>query len=293
MRNLDLPRLSALVGGIIVLFSTSGCSLIGLGVGATIDDSKPDFRAASISECATLKKGTKVQIVLIDGGRFQAEFGGLVKYPQGEYSRTYDLFRSLHIKQIPIPSLGDRVEIVHLDGTKTDCLFRGFDILNRLGDRDRKENLQSTDLQIVVSSPGGDLEKGLAIDSTLAIRLDSSSFVGQIALLRLFNEKKLPLRSTLALRAPRPPRSVEGIHSPDSSFSLVLEKYPIHYESGEDTGFRLFDPRDIDSLIVPNKKKAKWIGLGVGLALDAWVVTALILASSNFRIDLSEWQTNP
>lgn len=112
------------------LLSCPGCSLIGLGIGAIVDAKTPDAYVLNTSGLDSIKQGSFVQVLKVDGDTVVGKFEYLEPSYDAEYAKRYSQF----IKSVPeanlYPALGDSVSIVKNGLSGRDVLtgkLLGFD----------------------------------------------------------------------------------------------------------------------------------------------------------------------
>jgi hypothetical protein len=217
----------ALILGVAML--SSGCSVVGLGVGAAIDDarSKEEF---SNSELSKVKAGSNAIVILNDGTMVAGKFGGVEDKPEEEYLGEYDKFREENGPQVYLPGIGDTLRIISVDGYQGPHRFEGFDYA--------RKNILAEEL--------GSLEK-----------------------------REYPLRYLSEINN----RYGESATGEELRFLLSHAEFPLKNRIRilGDAETRYIDAGDINSIEqhMSGKRHAKWIGLGIGLAID---ITAIIVA---------------
>ncbi len=138
MKKLTVLAISAITGA-AVLFSVSGCSLIGLGIGAAVDRASPDnFEEITGWEIETINPGDNILIQKINGDLFTGKFVGLDQISLDKYSAKYSKCRDLHSGKFNLPLLGDTIIAVDTSGKNWEIEFIGFDAGSLLF---RKKNL--------------------------------------------------------------------------------------------------------------------------------------------------------
>ncbi len=110
-------------------FEFSGCSLIGLGIGAIKDGHEPDNTTATNSQLWFVQPGQNVSMVLRDGTVLKGSYGGIQPVPKDDYGRKYEETCAQNYGSIALPRLGEKVIFAGNDPTdQYECEFAGFDL---------------------------------------------------------------------------------------------------------------------------------------------------------------------
>lgn len=111
----------------VVMCQLSGCSLIGLGIGAKSDASKPDQVTISGEKLKAIKLGTPINVILKSGNKLSGKYSGLARVSQEEYAKSYAKCREQNREEIMLPALNESVTIVTVTRKQYECEFLGFD----------------------------------------------------------------------------------------------------------------------------------------------------------------------
>ena len=88
-----LRRILVITGALFVLafllFRLSGCSLIGLGIGALSDANTPDYTTIPGWEEGNIEPGTEIDILLNNGEQVSGTYIGLEHVLEEEYAEQY------------------------------------------------------------------------------------------------------------------------------------------------------------------------------------------------------------
>jgi hypothetical protein len=117
----------AVVAVVAVTVQLSGCSLIGLGIGAISDASKPDEVSIPGWKLETVKPGSEVTLILRDGERISGMYVGTAAVPTADYAARYAECRSRLQKGDLLPALNDSITIFLTNGERLKRRFAGFD----------------------------------------------------------------------------------------------------------------------------------------------------------------------
>jgi len=121
MRTIILLLTAALLG-----MQFSGCTAIGIGVGAAVDhhNAKPQY--ATWETAHTIPCGRAVQVTLTSGDTLYGRFTGLRTLPPDSYRCAYVSARKLLASDSVLPQPGDTVMVVHESGWRHRSLFHGL-----------------------------------------------------------------------------------------------------------------------------------------------------------------------
>ena len=104
--------------GFLAAISTScllnSCSLIGLGIGASIDKKKPKTSKIYKSQIDTLNIGSKLEIILMNGNKKYGKYGGMVQVYDQHFQMRYDSIKNSLKSQVNLPSINDTILIYFL-----------------------------------------------------------------------------------------------------------------------------------------------------------------------------------
>lgn len=185
-----ISKLALLIFAVATLALT-GCSLIGLGVGAQIDASKPDQTTLPGWEVVTIKPGTAINVILKDGSWLSGKYSGLDRIPAEQYAAIYFQAREQKLEGILLPALGDSIDIgksvvgLFKDSEKNlEGTFEGFEhdrILIKLKER---TGLSDVPLSLVTK-----------------IASDRSHIISGETIKRLIREGKIPVLSAIVVES--------------------------------------------------------------------------------------------
>lgn len=161
--------------------SLSGCTLIGLAIGAHADAGKRP-QPVEPARLFTAEKGQRLDLTLADGQVVHGKLLGLEPLPSDEYAQRWAWARQRLGPEAPLPSLG--APVYGLDGSDLGQAFEGVDPGTVLVSRPGQPGL----VRLALGAVGG-VGQGPE-------RLDRP------ALLRLLHEGRLPARSQVVLSGP-------------------------------------------------------------------------------------------
>jgi len=223
---------------IVCTMLSSGCSVVGLGVGMAIDNSH-----TKLSECGCgyIKAETKATVCLHDGSTVDGEFRGLEYKPEREYIDVYNDFREKNRSRTYLPAIGDTLIIAMVDGNRGLHRFEGFDYIRGLTSIEQMEHGRISSCVCISARELRSREKReFALSNLFSVSgPDGQSVTGEV-FRSLCSSTVFPLQSELSLISDGQPRHID------------LDK--------------------IESIKVYEKRYAKWIGLGIGLVIDAAII---------------------
>jgi hypothetical protein len=111
---------------VISLALVGGCTLIGLGVGAAIDSSQPDYTRIPGWDVSEIKTGKRIILNLHDGKVVAGKFQGLGKMSEVLYQSRYKIARQ-EITGVELPVISEKITVVDKNSRRLDYLFRGFE----------------------------------------------------------------------------------------------------------------------------------------------------------------------
>lgn len=171
-------RLAAVAAALGI--ASSGCSLVGLGIGA-ISDSHQKTATLPAWQIETVAKGREVVLSLLDGSTLAGKLEGVVPEPRDEYRTRY---ASLSFREgAPrLPALGPGATVKGRNGRSEQCELLGFDpgvVLIGQAGHAAPARLAFDVVESVSDSQGTTLERGdlVRMASTGAIPLQTSIVV--------------------------------------------------------------------------------------------------------------------
>jgi hypothetical protein len=243
----------------IIIVSTSNCSLMGLGVGAVVDHHKPDSLSTPGWKVDNLKPGKKIAVVFRDGTQLSGRYRGIGRFPQNGYAQRYNFFREKSLPDVVLPPLGDTIVIILKSGVSMDGEFLGFDYQYQPTEIWRTEESYAFNPVLVsIKAKGNAATQSIPSSKFTRFADSEGNGLARDVLERLANEGKIPFLSAISL---------------EISDSLMLI------------------PREnVFQIERKNNKNAKWVGLGIGAAIDvvAMISFAVILSSVDLLGD-GDW----
>ena len=142
----------------------SGCTLVFYGAGAISDSTKPDHIIFSGEKKWTIRRGTKIDILLKSGEKLEGKiFLELAPVPAEEYAKRYAKSQEHNRNEIILPTLGEPITVTTESGQKYECDFFGFDygtiLIRQTGSQTpRKVNIEKARWDNIVDSRGNLIE---------------------------------------------------------------------------------------------------------------------------------------
>lgn len=233
--------LFVIAAGIVV--STSGCSLMGLGIGTLIDYSRPDSLSLPGWQVDNLKPDKNIKITFQDGEQLKAKYRGIELFPHNEYAQRYNEYREKSLPDVILPPLDDTIGITQRSGEFIKREFLGFDYRYQPAEtRGAKASSPFSPVLVSVKLKENAVAQNLSSAKFIKFSDSKGNVLEGEVLDRLAMEGKIPFLSAVSLE------------TPDSMMLIPREK--------------------IFEIERKNSKNAKWIGLGIGGVFD---VTAIIL----------------
>lgn len=92
-----------------------------------ISEPNPELRVISDWHFESVKRGTKLQVLLFSGGELTGKFRGLTPLGEQEYARKYAQCRTDRSAAASLPALGDAISFTDTAGRRYEGEFVGFD----------------------------------------------------------------------------------------------------------------------------------------------------------------------
>jgi hypothetical protein len=222
-------------------------TMTGLGIGAGIDSHKPDSIYLPGWKAEAIWPGTPVKLLLSDGSWVDGKYLRIEQVPQTDYAKRYADFRQQKQETAFLPALGDTITILMKTGLYTEGEFLGFDhqpLAPMLRQRKVSE-IEAPGVQILVKHMGTN-KSGVVFLMHVEEIADSHGKTIEGEILRRFqSEGQVPVISAIALQDLK--------------------------------GTTLIPMDQVYEIRAPNRKRAKWWGLGIGVVIDAtvWTIAAI------------------
>ncbi len=107
--------------------AVSGCTVVGLGVGAALDAGKGKPLVPQALNTGEVKPGKRITLTLRDDSKVSGTFRGVVAVPPEAYAVSYDRARADLGNDATLPCLGEEVVIVMDSGDTVTGRLLGFD----------------------------------------------------------------------------------------------------------------------------------------------------------------------
>jgi hypothetical protein len=243
-----LGILSSIVTAAVV-FQLSGCSVIGLGLGAISDASSPSQYAIPGWKAETLKKGMYVTALHEDGTKTSGTYIEIERFPFSEYSPKYVQYAQKDRGELILPALGHSVDIKEKSGKRLSGKMLGFDFkylsVTRTGETEPSDILLT---YMFVESENGLEEHKVNTGRIMEISDSEGNEIKGDVLENHVSEGKVPLMSGLAIQT--------------------------------ELGKKLVDINEIQTVEVKVKRRGWLAGLVIGAIIDV----AIIIGLSQFSI---------
>jgi hypothetical protein len=249
MANHHNRRFGCLVALVLSAIITSGCSMVGLGTGMVIDDSRSDEKTIEGWKCGSIKKGTRATVHLKDGEHIEGVFEGLSELPLDEYKTRYSRFRVAYARDLSLPEIGDTLRITDWKGDQGMHEFGGFGYRYKSLPRRSKEERSAVCQYLSAMAIDHNEQREFRLKYLDEIVIRDGNVIGAEKMEDLASQGKIPLKNVMAIN------------------NAYGNRHLVNIEN-------------IKSIEVPRKKNAKWIGLGLGLLVDGAIVAIAIAISS-------------
>jgi hypothetical protein len=234
--------LKIIVTFITILFSQSGCSVVGFGTGSLIDASRPDSVVFSGAQITKAKMDRKTIIHLDNGEILEGRLVGIQRRSTEEYSDKYNEYCEKISDSMYLPYYGDTVDIMLTSGMTLKRRFIGFD--HQFG----KVNLSSKDAStayVAVGFLNDQLTGKIYLFEIEKIIGADGAFVERTIIDDLMLQNEIPTYSSAIFELPADRRTIAL--------------------------------NEINRLVMHNGKNLKYYGLVVGAAVD---IAALMFVSA-------------
>jgi len=111
MKRRHLLYLVAAALGMLFSVQNTGCSLIGLGVGAIVDSNQQDRRLVGTGEVFRVTPGTLLQLSMRDGSTIRGRYLGTGPASREEWEKRYAAVRATVLPEGPLPAPGDSIKV--------------------------------------------------------------------------------------------------------------------------------------------------------------------------------------
>lgn len=246
MKWIVLCGLSLFAAAALAL-AVNGCSVICFGLGAAVDAEGPDTITVSAWKTEEIKPGASVRVILENGTEVSGKYRGTDRISEQEYADKYAGFREQKKQELILPLLGDSIAVTVKSGSQEMRRFMGFDYryVTIEPEEETPTSIAGTS-RILAMRTEGDTTSGFLLVSDIDQILDARGNVVEVeSLQRLASTGQVPVYAAIAVED-----------------SLGERLIPIH---------------EIDEIVAPKKKTAKWVGLALGLGID-FVILASILS---------------
>ena len=229
------------VASISASFLLNSCSLIGFGIGASVDKKKPKTNTIYKYQIDTLEIGSNVEIILQDGKIKYGKYSGIVNVYDQNFHREYDSLKNSLASQVNLPSVNDTL-LISLSSEKNVSnlgIFKGFESGKLWYKYFYSEDFSKVDLSLIDN-----------------FTVNYEYQVDSLQVNNIILKQKFP----------------NFIHLKINTQGSTNENIPLI---------------NISKILVINKRNVKYIGLGVGLAIDAIIAVAAIKSAQNMSFEMS------
>ena len=127
MKRRNVAYALVLFLGLLYAFHITGCSLIGLGVGAIVDANSKGSRVVPAHDYAVIERGKMIELHLRTGSATMAgRFLGGAQRPYSEWLARYAAARETAVVSGPLPSPGDTIRLMQRSHRVSEGEFQGL-----------------------------------------------------------------------------------------------------------------------------------------------------------------------
>ena len=126
-RSNKIIRLLSWLSTFIVLITVvSGCSIVGLSVGALADVNNPDRADILINNIDHIKPGTRIEIVLNSDDTLRGKYKGIAQMSNEEYETLFNELSGSSNELSAIPAPSDTITIFDFSGNEWTYVLIGY-----------------------------------------------------------------------------------------------------------------------------------------------------------------------
>lgn len=236
---------------VVIALATNGCSVIGFGIGAISDSTKPDSLTVPGWEVQTVKPGREIKLTLRNGEQLTGKFAGVDPVPQEQYAERYANFRDQRKEEVPLPALGEKINITLNSGLQGERELLGFDYqyVSVKAKGEKVPSHVSPQCAISVRQPGDTTSGKVLVPDIDRIVDNEGNVVEGPTLEMLASEGQVPFLSTVA------------IHDLSGRRQIAME--------------------EVERIELKNRKHDKWKCAAIGAVFDV----LLLIAAINFDLE--------
>lgn len=176
---------ATIVVAVCAALAASGCTLIGLGIGALNDSRDKKLQPAPAWRVTTVGPGTRIALDLADGRRLEGELDEIRPRKSDEYAPAYEAARLGRPRGVDLPELGRAVLLGVAAGPEQEVEWVGIDLTGIVV---RRAEMRTT----------------VPFDGVGALRDGGGRIVSGPVLQKLAQAREVPLLSTIVLKGVEP-----------------------------------------------------------------------------------------
>jgi hypothetical protein len=235
----------------VMALAVNGCSVIGLGIGAVSDSRKPDSLMIPCCQITTIKPGSEMNVILVEGEPVRGALVSLDSVTAESYAQRYSRYKEDNRADLPLPSLGESVEITLKSGVRGERELVGFDY------------------KYTTKRPKGKITPvATSYNSAMVVRQESDTTLGKVLLSQLNQvtdaDGNVIQGETLESMAK------SGQLPFLSSLALV-----------DSAGYKHIPMDKVKRVELKNKKHDKWKALVAGAVFDSFLIILFIASLEN------------
>jgi hypothetical protein len=229
-----------------ILLQGGGCTVIGLSTGLIIDAASSDANRTQVEDLPRVERGKRIEIATKDNTTIAGIFDTVRSLPDSVYVRN--ITESSHQTRLPRPH--DSIAVYLTDSTELRGLFSEFHYMSDRRPSSLKFGFTIGPIVPVECELIGTAPNNIPLNYISHLQTTNGTQYDGEAIRSLADARQLPINSAVDVLNGRDRLNIE------------------------------FD--DIKFVDVKRSKNAKWIGLGVGLLLDAVVFVAIAIDGFDF-----------
>lgn len=106
----------------------SGCSIVGLTIGATADSDHPDRVNRPVIDLDQIKPGKTIELILFSNETLEGKYKGTGMLPRQEYDSLFHEYLNNSNELSAFPAPGDTITVFDLSGNQLEFVLIGYGI---------------------------------------------------------------------------------------------------------------------------------------------------------------------
>ena len=177
-----IGALSILITCAILIPVISSCSVVGLTIGAALDDNRPDRVIRPVIDMNQITPGRNIEVILLSNNILEGKFKGTGILSQKEYDSIFREYLNDSNELNAFPAPGDTITILDLSGKQLIFILIGYG----MG-------------YLSVHSVGEDKTIAILTRHISSMYLNNGETISGSNIEKMLSERKLPVIETLIL----------------------------------------------------------------------------------------------